>query len=724
MNRRAVALVYLLVAGLAAGAASAATFVVPDDGVLVDRAHAIVVGTAQRSYTRLTAGGAIETITVFLVEEVIKGGAPRTIELHARGGRYGDRATIIPGMPHFRDGERSLVFLYRAPNGDWAVLDLILGKFTFGFDRAGQHLLYRQEDELIGWNPDGTPFREKRRSAEKFLEFVRARAAGRPASSDYTVYARPLKLESDSLSFETMGATFTATSYSMDAGDGRGLRWNVFPTGVNWTNTNTVSGAPNGGVDAIQAALAAWSNDCPSNVNYVYAGSDASKTGGLDASDNANTVIFERDLVNIDDYSCSTGGVIGIGGITSAIGTNMVSGETFYTILEGDVEMNRGLAGCTSFLTSGNFVSGMVHEIGHTLSFRHSNKTRNDASSCTGVAGLECTGTAIMNSTIVNGLNGVLQGWDQNGVRAIYPGGSCAKVRSDYDGNARADLFWRHSSGLNAIWFMNGATRTSAGFSQTLDSSWTFSGSGDFDGNGKADVIWRHLSSGLVAVWLMDGVNVSAAAYLPNLDSSWSLVGIGDFDGNGKSDLLFRHTSGLNAIWFMDGTTRASAAFTTTLDATWTLKAVGDFNGDGKSDLVWQHTSALRAVWLIDVVTVTAAAYLPTLDATWSVAASGDFNNDGRADLFLRHTSGLNAIWFMNGIAEPTGAFTTTLDPAWLLIASADYNGDGSADVVWRLGTTDTVALWSMTGVTVTGAFLPSIDASWVSHPHPATSSQ
>jgi hypothetical protein len=75
---------------------------------------------------------------------------------------------------------------------------------------------------------------------------------------------------------------------------------------------------------------------------------------------------------------------------------------------------------------------------------------------------------------------------------------------------------------------------------------------GDFDADGKADLFWRH-ASGVNAVWLMTGAGISEALFIGTLDNSWPLVASGDFDADGKSDLFWRHSSGANAIWIMNG---------------------------------------------------------------------------------------------------------------------------------------------------------------------------
>src|SRR5207247_159997 len=94
-----------------------------------------------------------------------------------------------------------------------------------------------------------------------------------------------------------------------------GSRWNVFPSAVSFFSGATAEpGAPGGGVTAIQAAITSWDNDCGSNVNYVYAGTDSTHTSGLHTPDGANTVLFERDLSSfgVTPFTCSGNSYSGV----------------------------------------------------------------------------------------------------------------------------------------------------------------------------------------------------------------------------------------------------------------------------------------------------------------------------------------------------------------------------------------------------------------------------
>lgn len=450
-----------LLVGVVAGAvfaasASAATFVVPEDRPFLQAADAIVIARPTSSYTQITERGMVETVTLLQVEETIKGSSPEVVlSVREPGGVSGDVTTVIPGSPGFDRDSRYLLFLART-GGGWSVRDLVLGQFAFRKDSDGRDILTRDADEIHGWNSDGTPHVERARDAAKFLAFVRAESRGRNGDPDYFVPpGSPYRMTGDADRFTATrpagqlpvfaSATYSATSYTYVLSGSMGGRWNVFPSAVNFYSVGTESGAPNNGITAIQAALAAWNNDPNSNVNLVYAGADATgtHTGGVDNSDGQNSIAFEQDLSahGVSPFQCtanSYSGTLGLGGITSASGTHVgPNGETFVTAHEGDVAMNKGIAGCSLLFNNGDFNSAVTHEVGHALGFRHSDQGRTQGSACT--ADLECSNSAIMKSFVAQGLNAALQPYDQHAVAAVYPGSGGGTAPAAPTGvNARA----------------------------------------------------------------------------------------------------------------------------------------------------------------------------------------------------------------------------------------------------------------------------------------------
>lgn len=475
-TKTAIAALVLAVATFA-GPLNAALFVVPPDRDLVGRADVVVTATTMSSVGRPTEEGGVETVTTLVTGEVIKGMIGRTFEVTEPGGSIGDRFLEIAGVPHFEPGTEVLLFLRSTGANRWSVADLVIGKFDFRSDVSGARVLVREEDEVTGWDPDGSSHKEGRREAASFLEYIRALAAGREARDTYQIEARPLSLgglraprliqsqntaaSSTSSAFTPVSniAPYTATSYTSTISGSMGARWTVFPAPVTFfSGTTAEPGAPGGGVTAISAAFAAWNNDCGSNVYYLYGGVDnGTHTKGLGGPDGANTILFERDLSSygVVPFVCTAvaySGTLGLGGITSASGTNVLGSETFATTREADVEMNRGIANCALLFNNGDFNSAVAHEVGHTLGFRHSDQNRSSSAACTTDPSLECSNTAIMKSFITNGINATLQAWDQHAVQAVYPGNVCAPtstgstvVKGDANGDGTvtvADVFY------------------------------------------------------------------------------------------------------------------------------------------------------------------------------------------------------------------------------------------------------------------------------------------
>jgi len=73
------------------------------------------------------------------------------------------------------------------------------------------------------------------------------------------------------------------------------------------------------------------------------------------------------------------------------------------------------------------------------------------------------------------------------------------------------------SQGLLYIWFMNGTNIVAIESPGSVSPDWSVVGVGDFNGDGKANILWRH-TSGMVYTWLMNGKRApldSAADLIP-----------------------------------------------------------------------------------------------------------------------------------------------------------------------------------------------------------------
>jgi hypothetical protein len=409
---------------LVARTLSAITYVVPSDRFEIERSSAIITGRVLRSHVERVPESGLETVTDVVVEEAIKGDPGFLVEVHVPGGVLGDEASLLPGAPHFTDGEQVLLFLYRRGDGSFAVNDLELGAF-----HRVDGLFTRDESELVGWDPDGNVHEERRRSAERFLDYVRGVVRGEVVYDAYSVSpgASSASVRAGSDGWRPAGdAAYTATSYTLQYTGGVGSRWNVFPAAVNWNQGNSETGALGSGTSQINAAFSTWN---AGGTHYVLVGAIANTKGFLDAADGINNIVFEKNLTSagIQPFSCTNGGALGMGGMHKAGfggGAHLYRGETFATTLEADVSMNEGLANCTtSQLAPGEFASVITHELGHTLGFRHSDQNRPLTAPCSTDVSLECSSQALMNHILVSGLNGHLQAWDKTALDAVYGSG-------------------------------------------------------------------------------------------------------------------------------------------------------------------------------------------------------------------------------------------------------------------------------------------------------------
>jgi hypothetical protein len=394
----------LIVVVLVCGAlpAISASFIVPSDREMIDASKAIVIATTVGSHAVRTHEGHIDTVVDLAIEEVIKGSfrADFPLQLVEGGGSLGGRYEIVPEAPKYRAGERALIFIDMNKRGEYSTYGMILGKFNFVRDLHGQRLLLRGADdgEIFGWDVAGTRHTETIRTEEGFLGFVRAAACGLSASDAY--------FASDVHFSPSHRVKSTANSQGFHAADyqdlaigpgcsGCGIRWQDifdFPGGhgsVTFQVIGTQAGIadPLGGIDR---AMGAWNSDANSNVNYLRGSSGLGVIHLDDSADVPSPAVGFTRYGGGDTYTFDGASMIATSDVDIAIKANFTTSQTV-------------------------FEEVMTHELGHSLSFRHSGDRA------------PATSQAVMNFQ-VSGFGSSLQPWDIDAVETVYnpnPSGTC-----------------------------------------------------------------------------------------------------------------------------------------------------------------------------------------------------------------------------------------------------------------------------------------------------------
>ena len=151
----------------------------------------------------------------------------------------------------------------------------------------------------------------------------------------------------------------------------------------------------------------------------------------------------------------------------------------------------------------------------------------------------------------------------------------------DFDGDGKADIVWRNSSnGQNYLYPMDGTSiKASEGYLRTVAVlAWQMKAIGDFDGDGKADIFWRNSQTGENYVYPMDGTTIKPTeGYVRTVaDVNWQIAAAADYDGDSKTDLFWRNAStGENYLYLMDGTLiKPSEGYTRTVSSqSWQVRS-------------------------------------------------------------------------------------------------------------------------------------------------------
>jgi hypothetical protein len=727
------------------------SFVVPTDAELVAKSSAIMIGTVEGSYVQ-DRNDTIETVYEIRAERALKSEIARgdLVRIVSPGGVIGDRGVIVPGSAHFRQGERVLLFL-TLENGVLRTTDLTLGKFRFAQSTTGERMLVRDMEDVLGWDHAGREHRENIRREAGFLRFIEERVSGRstlgPPASDYQVQASAVTLQpspSTESATPTTNAAFPAATYT-DHVSGMPIRWANMAAGVTfWKRTDqNIAGAADGGVSVIQNGLAAWNNECGSNINLVYGGQRQTASAHHDG---VNIVEFNDPQSRVSG-SWTGSGTVGITFLSFA-GDHEFDNRMWLSITDADVVFQNGYTA-----SNAAFGASMTHELGHGIGWRHSNQNHLTGDACNpGVE--ECATAAIMNTSVNGNYGYTLQPWDINAARSVYPGGTCGSVCNAPSfsqqpasttitagssatlsvstlGTAPLSYQWYVGTsgntstpvaGATASWItVSPASTTSYWVRVTNSCGAANSNTATVTVNARCDLpsFTQQPASTTITAGGSASLSVSTAGTAP-MSYQWYVGASGNTStpiSGATGSWVTVSPSATTSYWVRVsntcGVTNSATATVTVNPRVATRRLRTDFDGDGMADLFWRNSSnAGTAIWFMNGLTTRSVGYPGIAELAWTPVAFGDMTGDGKSDIFWRHTNGSTGMWVMNGASYRWFSYTTMPSP-WGVIASGDFNGDGTYDLLWRNSSTGDAHIWRMGNNTYTVLSLPNISTAW-----------
>src|SRR5688572_24816652 len=311
--------------------ASAYTYVMPRDDLLLERASDVFVARVVAIAPVVAPDGTSASTRYLLrIEDRHKGAPPGEIALRMPGALTTVSGTHYPGIATYEVGDLVLVFATRDGGADYRPVELALGLFAAVEHRGARYFV--RELDPAGALPSANAAYGQARAAEAFLRWIDRTLRGEKADVDYLVPAPP-----------RARAKFTQSMFDFGGAGRFPARWRKFELGQTEAWYALAGGQANTATDEfaqVQQALAAWTNEPASDIRFAY--------GGTVAADAANlsSVAWNDPLDEIPgSYDCNRGGTVAIGGPVVYLPGHVRNGTTYATIMEGDVVVQAG-AGC------------------------------------------------------------------------------------------------------------------------------------------------------------------------------------------------------------------------------------------------------------------------------------------------------------------------------------------------------------------------------------------